>query len=78
MNHSDDRVPVRLTSLPAAIKAAGYQPVEYRLIRETAINAIIPAHQRQGIWHYYAEDAGEIVKVLKLPRLAKPVRRKAA
>ena len=73
-----DRAPVRLTSAPVVIRANGFVPVDYRMIREAAINGMIPAHQRNGIWHFYPEDAGQIVKALKLPRLAKTDHQNAA
>jgi hypothetical protein len=48
--------------------AEGYIPVDYRLIRDAAINSRIPAHVRNSIWHFYREDIAEIAAALRLAR----------
>jgi hypothetical protein len=62
-------VAVRLTSLPGICRDEGYDPVDYRLIRDAAINGRIPAHQRNSIWHFYREDTAEIATALRLARI---------
>ncbi len=59
-----ERSPIRLTSLPGAIRDKGFVPLDYRLLRDAAI----PAHQRRGIWHFYLEDTTAIAKALRLDR----------
>jgi hypothetical protein len=67
---TDERVAVRLTSLPGICRDEGYEPIEYRLFREHAINGRIVAHQRNRIWHFYVEDVGAIAAALRLERRA--------
>jgi hypothetical protein len=67
---NDERVAVRLTSLPGICRDEGYEPIEYRLFREHAINGRIVAHQRRGIWHFYREDIAAIAAALRLARRA--------
>ena len=75
--HAEERAALRLTAAPVAIRGAGFQPLSYRDIREAAINGVIPAHQRNNIWHFFDRDVGAIAKALNLPRLAKPARHPA-
>jgi len=65
---SIDRPPLRLTSFPGVARDEGFVPIDYRLIRDAAINGVIPAHQRRGIWHFYAEDTRAIATALRLVR----------
>jgi hypothetical protein len=66
---ADDREPpIRLTALPALIRAAGFVPIDYRLIRDAAINQRIPAHQHNGFWMFQPKDLEEIARGLRLPR----------
>jgi hypothetical protein len=65
----DDRVAIRLTQLPALLRAQGFTTVDYRVIRESAVNATIPVHQRNGLWQFYPEDAPAIAKALRLRKL---------
>jgi len=65
---SIDRRPIRLTSLPAIIRDEGFIPIDYRLIRDAAVNGVIPAHQRRGIWHFFVEDIRAITTALRLVR----------
>ena len=65
---TDERVPIRLTGSPGVLRAEGYTPVDYRLIRDAAINGRIPAHQRNSIWHFYREDTAAIAAALRLVR----------
>lgn len=64
----DERVAVRLTSLPGICRDEGYEPIEYRLFRDAAINGRIQAHQRNSIWHFYREDTAAIAAALRLVR----------
>jgi hypothetical protein len=51
-----DRVAIRLTSSPVFLREEGFVPIDYRLIRDAAVNGTIPAHQRNSIWHFYRDD----------------------
>ena len=62
----DDRVAIRLTRLPALLRSQGYLPVDYRVIRESAVNDTIPVHQQNGMWRFYPEDVPAIAKSLRL------------
>jgi hypothetical protein len=63
---SDERIPLRLTLLPATLKAEGYTPIDYRLIREAAINGVFPAHQKSGNWQFFQDDVVGIATALRL------------
>jgi hypothetical protein len=65
---AEDRIPIRLTGLSGVLRAEGYTPVDYLLMRDAAINGRIPAHQRNTIWHFYREDAAAIATGLRLAR----------
>jgi hypothetical protein len=43
----DDRIAHRLTALPVALRGAGFEPVDYLMIRAAAVNGLILAHQRK-------------------------------
>lgn len=46
-----------------------------RKVQESAVSAKFPAHQVNGIWHFYEEDREEILKGLGLrPRGAEHAR----
>jgi hypothetical protein len=57
--------PKRLTRLPADLRARGFEPPEYRYLREAATNGLIRAHQINNIWHYEPEDLASIEKALR-------------
>jgi hypothetical protein len=45
MTKTRGALPKRLTSLPEDLRARGFEPPEYRYLREAAVNRVIPAHQ---------------------------------
>jgi hypothetical protein len=57
--------PKRLTRLSAELRARGYEPPDYRYLREMAVNGVIRAHQVNNIWHYEPEDLASIEKALR-------------
>ena len=65
---NDDRVAIRLTRLPALLHAQGYMTVDYRVIRESAVNDTIPVHQQNGMWRFFPEDVPAIAKALRLTK----------
>ena len=69
----DDRVAIRLTRLPALLRDQGYAMVDYRVVRENAVNATIPVHSRNGIWHFFPSDAEKIARALRLTKLPQRV-----
>jgi hypothetical protein len=73
---SIQKVAARLTSVPGALRAAGYSPPDYRGIRDKAVNGLFPAHQINGIWHFHGTDIEAIAGALGLERL--PVNHKRA
>jgi hypothetical protein len=59
----------RLTALPGHLRSEGYsKPPPYRVIREKAVDAVIPAHQQNGIWHYRPTHVATIAEALGLER----------
>jgi hypothetical protein len=66
-------LPKRLTSLPGDLRARGFEPPEYRYLREAAVNRVIPAHQINNIWHYQPDDLTDIENALRQARAAAPV-----
>jgi hypothetical protein len=70
-NSASSVIPIRLTGLPAALREEGFVPLDYRLLREAAANATIPAHQVNGMWHFLRRDTEEIARALKLTRAAR-------
>jgi hypothetical protein len=58
-------LPRRLTSLPEDLRARGFEPQEYRYLREAAVNRVIPAHQINNIWHYLPDDLTDIENALR-------------
>jgi hypothetical protein len=57
--------PKRLTRLSADLRARGFEPPDYRYLREAAVNGVIRAHQVNNIWHYDPEDLANIEKALR-------------
>jgi len=72
-----DRVLVRLTGLPVALRAQGYVPIEYRCMREKALNGAFPALQINSIWYFCPDDVAAIAAALRLPRAPVPTSRAA-
>jgi hypothetical protein len=55
----------RLSNLPAALEARGFQPLpNFRYLREAAINRISPASQINWVWHFEPADLPEIEEKL--------------
>lgn len=55
----------RLSYLPAALEARDFKlQVNFRYLREAAINRVIPAHQISWIWHFEPADLPEIEQKL--------------
>jgi hypothetical protein len=67
----------RLTNLPEALRARGFEPPAYRYLREAAINRVIPAQQYDGIWHYQPADIAVIERALKQTAGAAKIRRRS-
>jgi hypothetical protein len=68
-----EELPRRLTNLPTTIVEHGYElpaPYDHRMTRDKAINREIPAHQRNGIWHFYPRDIPAIAQALRLKKAA--------
>jgi hypothetical protein len=61
------------TSSPEDLRARGFEPPEYRYLREAAVNRVIPAHQINNIWHYQPDDLTDIENALRQARAAAPV-----
>ena len=62
----------RLTYLPADLRAQGYDPGEYRRLREAALDGRFPAIQRHGYWYFDPRDLETIVMAMRLDRLTAP------
>jgi len=58
----------QLTKFPGEARARGVDCIPYRHLREQAVNGLIPAHQRNGIWHYYDRDTDAIIAALMADR----------
>jgi hypothetical protein len=56
----------RLTELPRALKAAGYETVPYRFAYAAAVGGDFPAEQINKIWHFNPLDLGTIAERLGL------------
>jgi hypothetical protein len=54
----------RLTSFPVAARARGAVCPIYRSLRDLAVDGKLPAHQRNGVWHYYEEDMDVMIAAL--------------
>lgn len=54
----------RLTKFPGEARARGVDCIPYRTLREQAVNGLIPAHQRNNIWHFYEDDVDRIIAAL--------------
>jgi hypothetical protein len=63
-----DRVEKRLTLLPDALRADGWVPLPYRVMRERALDGVFSAHQKNFFWHFYRDDVPTIAKALCLER----------
>jgi hypothetical protein len=63
-------LPKRLTKLPADLLDRGFEPQDYRYLREAAVNRVIPAHQINNIWHYEPDDLPDIEKALRYAQSA--------
>jgi hypothetical protein len=57
---------VRLTGLAARLRERGLASPSGRILRDRAVDGVIPAHQVNYIWHYYEEDEDAIIAALRL------------
>jgi hypothetical protein len=62
----------RLSTLPHELERAGFSrgTINYHGLWRSAVERRYPAHQRNGIWHYYQADVPAIAAALGLPRIA--------
>jgi hypothetical protein len=56
----------RLSGLPARLRKRGFASPSGRILRDRAVDGVIPAHQVNYIWHYYEEDEDAIIAALRL------------
>ena len=55
----------RLTALPEALIARGFDPPAYRYIRDAAINGLFPVKRVNHIFHYRPADIEVIERALR-------------
>ncbi len=71
-----NRVSHRITALCGKLKDWTDDPTpDVRQVYNAAASAKIPAHQVNGLWHFFEEDREAILAGLGLrPKVSKPVR----
>ena len=62
----------RLTVLPEALIARGFDPPPYRYIRDAAINGLFPVKRVNHIFHYRPTDIAIIERALRRMRARIP------
>lgn len=70
------RTPRRITSFASEARLLTDDPIPgQRKVYESAVSANFPAHQVNGIWHYYQEDLPTIMAYFGLrPKASAPNR----
>ncbi len=70
-----NRISHRITTLCSKLKDWTDDPIsDVRRVYNASASAKIPAHQVNGIWHYYGEDREAILEGLGLrPKASDPV-----
>ena len=56
----------RLSLLVPQLRADGWEPPPYLVLWRAALDAVIPAEQINGRWHYRTHDVPAIAKALRL------------
>lgn len=66
----------RLTSAPRRARDRGVD-APYRVVRDLAVDGRFPAHQVNGIWHYFIDDLDAIIAAVESRRAAITLHRAA-